>query len=316
MQLLLSLLYDDAPMGPLVNQHKLLRTVANYPVLGQVLEQMRPLWEQPAAEVILVGRTHLNQVEAWVRRTYPKLRTQFVQVAEGESWLWAARDKIGDGPLVVAKAESIVVADFGDLASLEGVAAAVLVSEKHTTSRWGMVQVDAENHVVALAENGQAWTGVLWLAQGNSLREGLNNSTKLGDVIGRLLVQKQPIVAGAVHHWLDVATREDFLWVNTRLLGIGYSSDEALERSYAEEFAVIPPVFIHPTAEIIASVIGPYASVGEGAVIEGCVVQNSIIEPYAQVRHAVLDGAYIGRAAEQASKPLKLVVDGIVGKEV
>ena len=314
MQLFLSLIYDEAQMGPLVNQHKLLRTVANYPVLGQVLEQMRPLWEPSNTEVILVGNTHLDQIKAWVRQQYPKLNAHFVQAAEGQSWLWAARDKIGDGPLVLAKAESIVLADFAELAGLTGVEAAVLVSDKHETSRWGMVQVDSDNHVTALAESGRAWAGILWLASGARLREGLSETTQMGDVIGRLLGQKHPIVAGTVHHWLDVATREDLLRVNNRLLAIGYNSQDALERSYTEEFAVIPPVFIHESAEIVASVIGPYASVGAGAVVEGCVVQNSILEAGAQVRHAVLDGAYIGHKAEHTSKPLGLVVDGESGK--
>ena len=311
MQLFLSLLYDEAQMGPLVNQHKLLRTVANYPILGQVLEQMRPLWEPSHSEVVLVGNTHLDQIKAWVRQHYPKLNAHFVEAPQGQSWLWAARNNIGDGPLVLAKAESIVLADFDELAGLEGVDAAVLVSDKQATSRWGMVEVDDNQQVTALAEKGRAWTGILWLASGVRLHEGLSETTKMGDVVGRLLAQKRHIVAGTVHHWLDVATREDLLRVNNRLLAIGYNSQDALERSYTEEFAVIPPVFIHESAEIVASVIGPYASIGAGAVVEGCVVQNSIIEPEAQVRHAVLDGAYIGHKAEHASKPLGLVVDGV-----
>jgi hypothetical protein len=50
---------------------------------------------------------------------------------------------------------------------------------------------------------------------------------------------------------------EGLLFANARLLGLGYGSEDAVERSYVEDFTVIPPVFLHETAEIENSVVGP-----------------------------------------------------------
>ena len=62
-------------------------------------------------------------------------------------------------------------------------------------------------------------------------------------------------------------------------------------------FVIIPPVNIHPTAQITSSVIGPYATVAAN-----CRVDNSIIRDYSWTRtvvqDALLSGSLIGRSAK------------------
>jgi glucose-1-phosphate thymidylyltransferase len=45
------------------------------------------------------------------------------------------------------------------------------------------------------------------------------------------------------------------------------------------------------------STVGPYASVGEGTVIEDSTVQNSIIQTHSKIRNANLNNAMIGNYA-------------------
>ena len=94
---------------------------------------------------------------------------------------------------------------------------------------------------------------------------------------------------------------------NRRLLGIGYSSKNALERSYTEEFGVIPPVYLHEEAEIYSSMIGPYVSVGAGALVENCVLENCIIGDGAKISNLNLRDSIIGRGVEMVGTPETII---------
>lgn len=89
-----------------------------------------------------------------------------------------------------------------------------------------------------------------------------------------------------------------FFSANRRLLAIGRSSGNALERSYTEEFTVIPPVYIDPEAEIYTSVIGPYAAVGPGAKVENSVIRHTVIDRESQVHQTLLEMSYVGPGVE------------------
>jgi glucose-1-phosphate thymidylyltransferase len=101
-----------------------------------------------------------------------------------------------------------------------------------------------------------------------------------------------------VEQWADAGSPDAILQTNARLLSVGYASQDALERSYSEGFTVVPPVFIHPTADIEASVIGPYASIDAGVHITNAVVRNSIIDTEAEINNCILDSALVGEKAK------------------
>lgn len=91
-----------------------------------------------------------------------------------------------------------------------------------------------------------------------------------------------------------------FLDTNRRLLAIGRSSSDALERSYTEEFSVIPPVYIDAGAEIFTSVIGPYAAIGPGAYVANAIVRQSVIDQGAEINDVLLESSIIGPGASLA----------------
>jgi glucose-1-phosphate thymidylyltransferase len=57
----------------------------------------------------------------------------------------------------------------------------------------------------------------------------------------------------------------------------------------------VPPVFIHPSAEVSEAVIGPHASIGANCVIRQAVISDSIIEPGTRIERAVLTHSLIGQ---------------------
>ena len=60
---------------------------------------------------------------------------------------------------------------------------------------------------------------------------------------------------------------------------------------------LVSPVFIHDTAEISNSVIGPHASIGAECRITGARIEDSILEAGVTVETAALKGSFIGRQA-------------------
>jgi glucose-1-phosphate thymidylyltransferase len=61
-----------------------------------------------------------------------------------------------------------------------------------------------------------------------------------------------------------------------------------------EGVKVIPPVFIHSTAEVSETVIGPNVSIGPGCKISQAVIEDSIIDEGTQITRAALTHSLIG----------------------
>jgi glucose-1-phosphate thymidylyltransferase len=57
-------------------------------------------------------------------------------------------------------------------------------------------------------------------------------------------------------------------------------------------------VYIHPTAQIRKSKIGPHVSVGSGCRVEDSQIDNSIIETGAVINSSRLSGALVGERAQ------------------
>ena len=60
---------------------------------------------------------------------------------------------------------------------------------------------------------------------------------------------------------------------------------------------LIPPVFIHPSAQVESSIIGPNVSLGAGCHIAHSIIQDSILEDEARVTGGILDKSLLGRRA-------------------
>ena len=63
---------------------------------------------------------------------------------------------------------------------------------------------------------------------------------------------------------------------------------------------VLPPPFVAADAVLERAVVGPYASIGAGAVVRDAVVRDAIVEDGATVESAVVEHAIVGRRARGA----------------
>jgi len=61
---------------------------------------------------------------------------------------------------------------------------------------------------------------------------------------------------------------------------------------------IIPPVFIHPTAQVRESIIGPYVSLGAACQVEHSIIRDTILEDEARASGVILERSLVGRRAQ------------------
>lgn len=286
--------------------------VAGNTVVGHILDLMK---EITTDEVIFVVGYKGDQIEAWIRKNYGHLDTHFVVQEDpmGQAHaVWLCRDFLDDGDVVLAFGDGIVEANYAGMPD-PAVDAVMLVEEIEDPRRFGVVVLDNSGFVTGFIEKPQtlehknAIAGINWFRSGRQLFDATDqilkqNRQTLGeyfmvDAYQLMVEQGAKMRTMQLKQWADAGTPEAILDTNARLLSVGYGTYDALERSFSENFTVIPPVFLPDSVKIEAAVIGPYASIGPGCTITNAIIRNSIIDAGAVIENCVLDGALIGENA-------------------
>jgi len=128
----------------------------------------------------------------------------------------------------------------------------------------------------------------------------------LADAVNILLQGGAKMGTQRVDIWLDAGTPEAVLETNHYLLDHGKGNGKEL--TSGNGVTLIPPVFIHPEAEVKTSVIGPYTSIGAGCKVSNAIIAESILEDGSQVNNVVLENSLIGQAAAVTGCPSSLNV--------
>lgn len=302
---------------------KPLLKVAGNTVVGHLLDLMHEITTE---EVIFVVGYKGDQIESWIREQYGHLDTHFVVQDEplGQAHaVWLCQDFLNDSDVVVAFGDGIVSADYPRLAdpSIDGV---FLVQEVEDPRRFGVAVLNEEGYIVELIEkpatmeHRQAIAGINWFKSGRRLYEAIDTIIRDGrqtlgeffmvDAYQVLLENGAKLRTMSLVQWEDAGTPEAILKTNNRLLSVGYNTHDALERSLEEGFTVVPPIYLHPTADIEAAVVGPYASIDANVKIYNAVIRNSIIDPGAEISDCVLEGALVGENARVHGRGKSLFV--------
>ncbi len=282
---------------------KPLLNVAGNTIVGHLLNLMSEITTE---EVIFVVGDRGDEIEAWIRQNYPHLDAHFVVQEEpmGQAQAVAlCRDYLDDGEVLVVSGASLINLRYKEIAQpdTDGVILVQEVDELHDVSA---VLTDEKGVVIGFVEKADgsghhlALTGYYWFRNGRSLLQFLSQNKTMRDVCQQMLTQGATLKAKTTFFWMDTNRPDALLEANKRLLGMGYGSEDAVERSYGEDFTVLPPVFIHESATVTNTVIGPYVSIAAGATLKDTVVRNSIIDAGAAITDCVLDGALIGENAQ------------------
>jgi glucose-1-phosphate thymidylyltransferase len=253
-----------------------------------------------------------TQIPPFMQEHYPELKTHFVlqPVMRGQSdALWLAR-KYLTGPVLICFSDTLMETDFSFLVDekADGVA---WVKPVPNPRRFGVAEVDGEGWVTHLVEKPQSMdnnlvvVGCYYFKQAEELLSAIEEQFRRGapfrgeyfltDTINIMLERGLKMRTQSVKVWLDTGTIDATLETNRYLLEHGKANKTKNIKQHS--INIVPPVFVHASAEISNSVIGPYASIGADCKITDARVEDSILEAGVKVDAVALKGSFIGRQA-------------------
>jgi len=289
---------------------KPLISVAGKPIVGHVLDMFSTLPD--IDEIVFIVGYLGEQIEEYVSEVYPELSARYVVQEEmlGQSHaIWLAREGL-EGPMCMVFVDTLLEVDLNILPS-EKAGAVTWVKEVEDPRRFGVTEVGEDGWVRRLVEkpddmsNNLALAGFYYFEKAEDLITAIEKQMEQGDQLGGefyladainiMLEDGLKMRVETVQVWKDCGKPDALLETNRYLLDNG--RDNTTEVQLRDGTLIIPPVFIHPSAEISQASIGPHVSVGSGCVIRRSVIQDSIIENDTTIENALLSESLIGRGA-------------------
>jgi glucose-1-phosphate thymidylyltransferase len=117
------------------------------------------------------------------------------------------------------------------------------------------------------------------------------NEYQLTDGLQIMIERGEKLTTFPIDGWYDCGKPETLLDTNRHLL------HQTQTHGVHEGVVIRPPVFISPKATVKSSIIGPFTTIADGAVVEESIVRNSIVSENAKVENALLDDSIIGSNA-------------------
>ena len=284
---------------------KPLVSLAGKPILEHVLDRVLPL--RPDRLVFITGYLG-EQIEAWARARYPDLDLAFVKQPEmrGQTDAIVRTREIVSGDALILFPDMLFEAEW---AVLDGLAAdgVMFTKEVEDPSALGIAVVE-QGRIVKLIEKPTepishlAVIGIyyikrmpdLFAAIDEQMRRGiqLKNEYFIADAIQLMIDAGATVIAAPVTEWEDCGSVENLLatnkWALDRMATPPVETDNAV---------VLQPSVVAPSAVIERSVVGPYASIGDGVTVRDAIVRDAVLEERATIEGAIVEHALIGRRA-------------------
>jgi glucose-1-phosphate thymidylyltransferase len=307
---------------------KPLISVAGKPSLDHLMDMFATLPEHQNVEYVFIISPYLGeQIPPYVAEHYQDIKVNYIVQPEmkGQSHaLWLAR-KFLHGPMLMVFSDTLIETDFSFLSheKSDGVAWVKAVSDPR---RFGVAELDQEGWITRLiekpktVENNLVVVGCYYFKDAKKLRAAIKEQIKsemalkgeyfLTGAITLMLKKGVKMRVQGVDTWLDTGTIDATLETNRFLLDRGKSNSPI---EIDPNTKIVPPVFIHPSAKISNSIIGPYASIGPNCVIDNSRVEDSILEEDVQVNDVSLKDSIIGDEAKIHGRADDIPITVLIG---
>jgi len=214
-----------------------------------------------------------------------------------------------DGEIIIVFADTLFFMEPGvDLDSADVVMWTKWVEDPR---RFGVAVKDGDV-ITKLVEkpeeiiSNEALIGIYYVKDGNKIREaikymldedmtGVGGEYFLTDAFDVLLQRGLVFKTAGVTDWLDCGTIPALKETSWFLLNKNPNGKEAQKR--AENSIIIDPVFIDEGATIKNSIVGPNVVVEKESVIEGSILEETIVYTGAKIENSNLNDSVIGRYA-------------------
>ena len=282
---------------------KVLLNVAGKPIIGHILDKI--ITDGFDSATIIVG--YLGEMVVDYVRSHYDLKVDFIEQEERKGLahaIYLAQKTFTKEPLLVILGDTIFEVDLRPV--IAGKRTAIGVKHVEDPRRFGVVEVE-DGQVAKFIEKPEnptsnlAIVGLYWILNPRLLVECINElfskemKTKgeyqLTDALELMRQRGEAITTFPVEGWYDCGKSETLLSTNRYLL------EKQSTFVSMHSVVIIPPVFIGENSKITNSVIGPHATIAEGAEISDSIIRNSIVSEEAQVHMALLDNSLVGNSA-------------------
>ena len=289
---------------------KPLVSVAGKTSLEHLLDMFNSVPDPGNVEFIFIVGTYLGelQVPPFVRENYPGMKAHFVVQEEmkGQSHaLWLAREYM-HGPMIVCFSDTLLETDFSFLDREEADVVA-WVMPMDDPRRFGVAEVGEGGWVTRFIEkpesmeNNLVVVGCYYFKSAEKLLAAIEKQMErnltlkgeffLTDTVTLMIADGAKVRTQKADSWLDTGTIDATLDTNRKLLE---GKSNKTQNEIVDGVEIIAPSFVHPSAEIKNSVIGPYSSIGANCKIVNSWIEQSIVEADCEIQDATLSRSLVG----------------------
>lgn len=288
---------------------KVLLQVADKPIIGHIIDMMV---DNGVGEITFVIGYLGDKIESYVKRNYPDLKTNFVEQPEAKGLghaIYLTKDlhQDCDEPLLIVLGDTIIEADLSVLNEAE--TDLIGVREVADPRRFGVVEMNGGliSRMVEKPDKPKsnlAIVGIYYLKNPSLLFECLEENIQrkvltkgefqVTDAFQGMIEKGNKMGTLQVDGWHDCGTSESLLSTNQNLLRDRFPD---MPGDIANCFPTVhfkPPVYVSPTAEITDCIVGPYVAVGNHVKLNRTIIRNSILNEGADVDGCVLEDSIIG----------------------
>jgi glucose-1-phosphate thymidylyltransferase len=291
-------------------QPKPLIPVAGKPIIFFIIDQLLSIGVDHF--VFIIGYLG-DKLQMEIQRAYPDLTKSFVLQTNRSGIahaIWTAKAEFeNENQILIALGDTII--DDNIQKFIDNEHSCFGVKKVQDPRDFGIAEFSDSGKVIRVIEkpkipiSNMALVGLYKIKEVTALLEAIeynleNNLTTYGefqltDAIMRMIKKGIWFEAIPVKNWFDCGKREILLETNETLLK-KYAVKNKTKHSFPNTI-IIPPVSIGENCIIKNSIIGPYVTIGNQAIIEKAIISDSIIGDFSTIGSIILKRSIIGSDA-------------------
>jgi len=296
---------------------KVLLNVAGKPILAHIIDK---ILEYGVNEATIITGYMGKLIEEFIHSKYPSVKVDFVEQKQMKGLghaIWTGKETYkNDEQLIIILGDTIFDVDLS--VALNSSTSSIGVKPVEDPRRFGVVflnedeVIDGKKTINKFIEKPEipisnlAIVGLYYIQNVNRLVTVLDEliekdirtrgEYQLTDALELMLQKGEKFTTFHTEGWYDCGKPETLLSTNRFLLD-KYPTPRQIQGS-----VIIPPCYVSEKATVVNSIIGPYASIADDAIIENSIIKNSIISYEAVVCNTLLNESILGNEAELRGK--------------
>jgi glucose-1-phosphate thymidylyltransferase len=282
---------------------KVLLNVGGKPIIGHIMDRVIENGFDEAT--VIIGYLG-EKIKEYILKHY-SIKVDFVEQEErlglGHA-IYLSRHTISRDPILIILGDTVFDVDLKGLIASEHTVLGV--KEVDDPRRFGVAEIE-NGFISKLVEKPEepksklAMVGIYFIRKPQMLVDCLKEMIKrnvrtkgefqLTDALQLMIERGEKMKPFTVDGWYDCGKPETLLETNRYLL------EHMPVPNSRNDVVVQPPVFISPKARVKNSVIGPFATVAEDAVVENSIIRNTIVSEGASVQDSLLEDSIVGNNA-------------------